>query len=228
MNSTFPDYMFLSENNRKFLDAAIDYCEENNINIYATPESFVYTDDYETVKASGYFYAADDESGELAIAVGLPYWFTIFVHEFGHATQWVDTFTQEDTPYSQTDMDFDGYHIDAGALIELWLKEIIELSDEVLKDAMLRVLNMELDADCRAIQMIRAWNLDMDVEDYIKRSNAYIFFYRYMLESRTWYDPDNKPYENKNIVKNMPTTVDIDHMSSKYDDIMELFRKEKI
>jgi len=65
---------------------------------------------------------------------------------------------------------------------------------------------LELDNEKRSVELMRKWGLDVDIDNYIRKANAYIQFYNYMGKTRRWSNPQNAPYGNPNVVKQMPTT----------------------
>jgi hypothetical protein len=65
--------------------------------------------------------------------------------------------------------------------------------------------DLELDNEKRAVKIIKKFGLDVDIEKYIKKANCYIHFYNRMLATRRWCKPDNSPYDNKRLIKMMPS-----------------------
>ena len=45
---------------------------------------------------------------------------------------------------------------------------------------------LEIDAEKKSVEIIKKWNLPIDVETYIKGANAYIYYYTYMDKYRKW------------------------------------------
>lgn len=64
--------------------------------------------------------------------------------------------------------------------------------------------DLELDNEKRAVKLIKKFDLDIDIERYIKKANAYVFFYNHMLATRKWASPKNSPYRNKRLIEAMP------------------------
>jgi hypothetical protein len=134
------------------------------------------------MKCSGYF---DEENRRLVVAMLNPVSVEVLVHEFGHFTQW-----DERIPIWK-DAGFAMGHI------EDWLngktKRNIEKWMALSRD-------LELDNEKRSVQLIKDFNLPIDIEKYTRSANAYVLFYNWMLTSRKWCKPGNTPYSNKAVV----------------------------
>jgi hypothetical protein len=66
-------------------------------------------------------------------------------------------------------------------------------------------LKLEIDCEKRAVEKIKKHKLSLDIDNYIRRANVYMFSWRYFLDLRCWYHPYYKPYENDELVAIMPT-----------------------
>lgn len=134
------------------------------------------------MKCSGYF---DEANRKLVVALLNPVSVEVLVHEFGHFTQW-----DEKIPIWK----------DAGwamGHIEEWLngkpKRNIEKWMALSRD-------LELDNEKRSVQLIKDFDLPINIEKYTKSANAYVLFYNWMLTSRKWCKPGNTPYSNKTVL----------------------------
>jgi len=135
---------------------------------------------------SGYF---DDCNMELVCSMNRPDSLEILVHEFGHITQWIDKIDL----WKKADISI--------PKVDSWLmgENVSDIKKhlEVTRD-------LELDNEKRAVKIIKKFDLDIDIDQYIKKANAYIFFYTRLLATRKWCSPTNNPYNNKRLVKQMP------------------------
>jgi hypothetical protein len=61
----------------------------------------------------------------------------------------------------------------------------------------------------------------------IRKANAYIYFYHWMRKTRMWSKPENMPYANKNIIKEMPTNLRGKYTSMPKK-VEKLFKQENI
>ncbi|CAB4143552.1 hypothetical protein UFOVP449_217 [uncultured Caudovirales phage] len=163
------------------------------------------------IQCAGYF----DTSAErpvLVVSIGRPEWIEILVHEYCHLTQW------KEQP------EFWNNAIVGITKLDEWIAgEDVENIEHYLG----LVRDLELDNEKRSVELIRKWGLDIDVEQYIRKANAYIQFYNYMGKTRRWSNPQNAPYSNQNVVNAMPNAFRMNYkrMSKR---IEQIFEKEKI
>jgi hypothetical protein len=129
------------------------------------------------------------------------------VHEYCHLTQWVD----KAPVYTKASK----YLI----ALDKWI-EGKNLPIEVVDAAIKGIVDLELDNEKRAVAMIRKYNLNIDKDKYIKKANAYLYFYHWMKETRRWSRSSNIPYKNKVIIDAMPITF-----RGSYDKLPNRFKK---
>ena len=147
----------------------------------------------ETVKCSGWF---DEEKPELVVAMNRPDWIEILAHEYSHLTQWVEQ-------------------------IKLWKDAEISLSKvwEWLDGKNIKNIDkhiavardLELDNEKRTIEVIKLFGLKIDMENYVRKANAYVQFYNYMRKTRKWSKPNNSPYKNERVKSMMSTKFDMNY-----------------
>jgi hypothetical protein len=161
------------------------------------------------VKCSGWF---DEEVPELVVAMNRPDWIEILAHEYGHLTQW-----RENTPIWKE-------AVKSLPKVWGWLDGTnvrnIEKHIGISRD-------LELDNEKRAVKIIKKFELKVDLEHYVKKANAYVQFYNWMLITRKWSKPTNSPYKNKNLVEAMSSKFNMkyDKLTPKLENI---FRTENI
>lgn len=139
-------------------------------------------------QCSGYF---DPEEGKerLVVASNRKDFLSILVHEYAHLTQWADN-CYEWYNYGES------YN-----LVDEWLGgEDVHNIGRHLKRAML----IELDNEKRSVALIKKFKLPIDIDDYIRKANSYMFFWLYLKYTRSWSKASNSPYSNKNIISKMP------------------------
>ena len=83
---------------------------------------------------------------------------------------------------------------------------------------------MELDCEKRAYNLLKIWGFE--TENYIRKANAYIYFWKYLRLTRKWCHPFNSPSANDNILYNMPDTFQKDYTLTKK--LKSIFKKEYI
>ena len=140
---------------------------------------------------AGYFDETEDK-GVLKVAAGAIGWFEVFVHEYGHFTQWRD----QCRPWRDLK--------DSCQIFDAWINTGKDFSDKTVDRAYKAVRNMELDCERRAVKLIKKFDLPIDVKSYIKKANVYIYYHAYIRKYRKWYK-DTAPYRSKRICKLMPT-----------------------
>lgn len=145
--------------------------------------------DSDGLGCSGYF---DSEDRVLAVATQRPDWFVTLLHEYGHMCQW------RDDPGGFDD-DWDEYFWD-------WLVGEKELTQRQLRKAVNRVRGVELDCERRTVALIsRHPELGIDIADYIRKANAYMYLYTVVAHRRKWVGMKRKPpYSVPEIVGRMP------------------------
>ena len=138
------------------------------------------------IKCSGYF---DEDEPALVCSMNRPDSLEILAHEFGHFTQW------------RENIDIWKKSMVSMPLVDEWLegKEVPNI-----KKHLATCRNLELDNEKRAVKIIKKFELDIDIDRYIKKANAYVMFYNRLLATRKWATPKNSPYSNQRIIEKMP------------------------
>ena len=113
----------------------------------------------------------------------------ILAHEFGHFTQWKENIDL-----------WEAVNVSM-PLVDDWLggKDVPNIKKHL---AVCR--DLELDNEKRSVKIIKKFGLDIDIDRYIKKANAYVFFYTRLLATRKWATPKNSPYSNQKIIEKMP------------------------
>lgn len=182
----------------KFVNHVEDKCKENGVELIFMARKYIKLseDDLECV---GYF---DDANKELIIAVKRPImdWLEILVHEYSHMNQWlekepiyIDCKVGENCP---------------GSMIDLWIRKEVELNEEQQREYFKKVRYMELDNERRSVDIIKLWNLPIDVDGYIRQANAYVYFYLAVEDYRKWYDPESNMFDDEDLLEAMPATLE--------------------
>jgi len=147
--------------------------------------------DKEKIKVSGYF---DEDSLKIAVALKKPkkIWLQNLVHEYSHFCQWKEgTKVYKDSDATPGMMEYDS-----------WLTGKAELSDEKLLNCTRALQMMELDCEKKAVAWIEKFKIPLNIKDYIKRANSYVFFYEIVRRQRKWYDT-MAPYESKEVLNSV-------------------------
>jgi hypothetical protein len=201
--------MKLTKNDKKFIELVKSECKKHKVSCKL--KDVKYLKPTPSIKCTGYF---DDENRTLQVAMKQRDSFEVLVHEYGHLTQWV-----EEVPvYTKATK----YLL----AVDKWI-EGTDLPNAVVDAAIQGCVDLELDNEKRSLKLIQKYNLNIDKELYVKKANAYLYFYHWMRQTRKWSGPNNLPYRNKKIIEAMPTTF-----RGKYDKLpkkfQKLFEQEKI
>lgn len=167
-------------------------CNKLGVRVDLRPSGYVKLD--KNIRCSGWF---DSENRHLVVAMNRPDALSILVHEYCHVTQWVegiDLWVKSD---------------DALQKVDQWLggKRVHNI-DRHLATAR----DLELDNEKRAVRMIRKWKLSIDIDEYIKKANAYVHFYNWIRYTRKWSKPGNTPYSNDLVLSTMSTRFNMQYM----------------
>jgi hypothetical protein len=139
-----------------------------------------------SIRCSGYF---DSENKLLVVATKKIEWLDILVHEYAHLTQFVDQCDAWVGAAKTADE------------IDRWLR-----GEEVenIESHIVACRQLELDNEKRSVEIIKIFNLPLDLERYVKKANAYVYFYTWMMKTRKWSKPGNSPYSNETLIDAMP------------------------
>jgi hypothetical protein len=166
-------------------------CKEHNVDLRL--EYYPKIRYAKNMYVSGYF---QDEPAELVTAIKMAEdkWLPILVHESCHMDQWL-----ENTNIWQLQNSKYG---DINSILDNRLKGDKNCTVKQFKEALKKCLRLELDCEKRSVKKIKKYNLPIDVKDYIKKANAYIFLYSIMESTYKWCD--TSPYKINEIYKIMP------------------------
>lgn len=161
------------------------------------------------LKCGGFF---TDEPPTIVAAMGHQDRKILLAHEFCHMTQW-----REKLPlWEASALSLE--------LVDRWLGgeevENIETHIQNCRD-------LELDNEIRTSRLVEEFDLGIDLGEYIKKSNAYVMFYNWVLLKRRWSRPGNSPYINTRILSKMSPKFDMDY-SSLSPELLQIFEEENI
>ena len=161
------------------------------------------------IKCSGYF---DSENKQLVVATKRTDWLDILVHEYAHLTQFADQCDAWVEGASTTDE------------IDRWLggEEIEDIERHIVA-----CRNLELNNEKRSVEIIKKFDLPIDVERYTKKANGYVYFYTWMLRTRRWSKPGNSPYSNETVIEAMPNEFQEDYENLP-DYVVRVFEEQAI
>lgn len=184
-----------------FVFDVIERAKEHKVKIILDPNKV----DFGEGEVSGLF---DSDNLELTVNTNKPIleWLPIFVHESCHMDQHIESAK----PW--LDLDVKGH--DATNLLDMWLGHIIDLNAGQLETIVNKVLEMELDCEKRSVEKIKQYKLPLDIKEYVRKANAYMYFYRALMKTRKWTCKEKSPYSIDDVWKEMPSQLYADQ--SKY------------
>lgn len=200
----------MKRNARKFLTAVKRKCKKESIELKLV-DSFMVTDD-DGVTSNGSF---DSENRVMLVAIGKPEqeWLCTLVHEVAHLDQYV-----EQTPIWKKSCK---YNYGVEDWIACKKKDRVKMIPSIIF-----AMKLELDAEKRAIKMIKKHNLNIDIKDYIRRANAYVNFYKYIMIDFKWYV--TPPYIVPEILSEMSDRFNMDYGIYINKRLKRLYRKHCI
>jgi hypothetical protein len=162
----------------------------------------------DNLKCLGWF----DENDSLVVAMNNSDSLETLVHEYGHLTQFVEN-------------------------NKIWQdgnKSILYVT-EWLNGNYVRNVNshldnvkyLELDNEKRSVEIIKYFNLKINIPNYIKKANSYIHLHNWLKETRRWPNPKNAPYNNDSILKLMSPKFNMNYKKLSIK-LHKAFEKENI
>jgi hypothetical protein len=149
---------------------------------------------------SGYFI--ETPRAELGIAMGKPWqeWAPILLHECCHAAQWSENSELwKNMMYKGRDIvDYFDEYINGKVF------DVNEYGENFIEKITKSIKDVEFDCEKRVVELIKENKIDIDLDVYIKKANAYVWYYDYAFENKIWYPNNNAPYENEEIWSNAP------------------------
>lgn len=148
-----------------------------------------------TVKCDGVFCEGffSDVDKELVVAFkqSTENFVLVFVHEFCHYLQWKEKskIYRKADPYIPT--------------LDKYIAGKIKRSKRTDTAAEL-VQTMELECEKKTIQLIKDYQIPYNIENCIRKSNSYIYFYSILKSTRKWYTVS--PTTVPKIIDQMPAT----------------------
>jgi hypothetical protein len=174
---------------KPFLNSVKRQCKTYGVELMLSPSTHVVVMDNFKEQCSGYF---DGDDKVLVVACGKPVhvWMEILAHEFSHMEQW-----KSDDRWGKWD----------GAALKLWswMDNSAIMNKKQLSNVLDDMIELELDCEMRAVEIIKKWNLPLNIPKYIQKANIYL--YSYALMSHLKHFPTDI-YKDENLIKLVPST----------------------
>ncbi len=179
-----------------YIEENVRICEQYQVPMTLSKSRMI---NYKGLLCAGYF---DDNPLGFAVACGGSHrnWFSTFVHETCHMQQWIDI-----SPIWTRRMD----GIPPSDLFDSWITGQQDLPDDTKEHMIDALVDIELDCERRSAERIRNRSFPIKLDSYIRKSNAYIWSYRYMAQSRDW--DHSALYQHPQVWRRMPAHFDGDY-----------------
>jgi len=145
-----------------------------------------------SLRCNGYF-----DLGPPQFCVGMKKpekdWLRIFVHEYCHFKQWID----KELVFTNFDK------IDGMDNYDDWVNHEAELTKKQILECTRAIQALELNCEKRVVDMIKLFQLPINIHENICRANAYVLFYNYVMKHRYW-SGKVSPYEPKGVLRVTP------------------------
>lgn len=192
-----------NENVQKFLDYVHSQLRKNKFKLILHMDNLKIGKNY----VSGYF---SEDTKEIVISIKEENWLEILVHEFNHFVQFINN-EEKYVLLNQGESNF---------LIELWewLDGDIELNTKRKNLLFKTVQEMELDCERKSVEMIKKFDLPIDIEEYTSIANIYIFYYTYAKKNRCWFSENStiKDIMTEGNLQNLSLDCDFTKLPEEY------------
>ena len=167
------------KNFEKFEEYARNYCTKHDKIITLVPKKTVYQDGFKQFKCSGFC-----DGYEMVVAKKSPRFHTVFIHEFCHLAQMVDSAAK---------------WTDSG---DIWSD--MEKGKVSLKKwgEFMKTIAVERDCERRSLNFIKKFNITCP-ENYARNANIYLYYYQYVFMTGNW-GQKKSPYECEDLYNLMP------------------------
>lgn len=165
-----------------FIGSVVQTCQENGKHLKLLGIPYLR---YAGGKCSGF---CDVHGLTVAIKKPLEEWLLVLIHEAAHLDQVIEKSPVWFNDYAETDE------------IDIWVKNKRTRNKRIDK-CFEAAIALELDCEKRSVKKIKKYNLPVDIGEYIKKSNAYLFSYMVTKQNRCWFE---FPYKIPEIYNKMP------------------------
>lgn len=182
----------MTQTESQFVDFVQSECNTHGIKLELRPVKYLVVNG--RFRCVGYF---DPYDKRLVVATNYENYFSTFVHEYAHMTQWLDPNCSEwiiDEQYS------------GGTKMETWL---LGKNVRGYKRCIAMVRDLELDNEKRTVNIIKEHSLEIDLEDYVRKANCYVLIHNRIMKTRTW--PSSRQIYRPEILEHMSTDFDMQY-----------------
>lgn len=209
LNDNVIESIYIEPYYKDYLYDRLEFAEEHGFKVTLSNKKFKKIDN--DFPCAGYF---SEEDREIFLCMNNPGILYVIVHEFCH----LDQYLTECKAWKDLNKLGKDLYVLHGEYIEGK-----NMPKSLAKDALKATRNFELDCEKRAAKQIIKYHLPMDVEEYVRSANAYVFLYNAMHEARKTIVPLCSPTNIPEIYTKLPA-----HFNNDYDVMPEgYFKKVK-
>jgi len=155
----------------------------------------------------------DPDNKNIEVCINEEGWLGTLTHEFCHLLLYFKNSNKKNKKENE-----------ASEYMWRWLDKDVELENYRIKKYVDTVKYMELECEKLTVKYIKKYSLPIDLEEYVKCANCYIYYYNFIYLHRTWFKSDCHISEMEDILEHMPTTFSLKY--NKFDkDLLDKFRK---
>jgi len=122
-------------------------------------------------------------------------WIPTFLHEYSHYLQWKSSGVWEVS-------DVDPY--------DKWISGK-KVNEKKARESMICLLRDESDCEKKAVNLIRQYHLPINIRNYIKKANSYLYFHEVAYRYKDWYSIGRDPWKFESILSVMPSKFQDDY-----------------
>lgn len=200
MNNIQIDLSTLPPDVREWVNFEITVSNASDIGVHILNRTHVRMDG---IRVHGYFCSDTDK---LVVSGLSPDWLQIMVHESCHRDQYI-----EQIPIWNKKIEIEGEKHDPCYIFWDSLNPLSEYKPRKVREAMLHVMELELDCERRSAKKIDQFYLPINSKEYIQKANAYVYLYHVIPHTRKWYGKGKAPFTLPQVWTKMPTDFDRDY-----------------
>jgi hypothetical protein len=162
---------------KDFLKYVRKTCKENGVKVKIGRGRLVKMTPF-NFKVAGYF---DEDEKLLHCGIGLNEsdFLSTLVHEFAHVLQWIDG------DYAYKNCGHEKYGSVQNVVCQ-WIKDEVDVKNKDLISYTKKMIACELNAERRAVKLIKEYGLPIDIKRYSEHASATLYTYWMTLKTKKW------------------------------------------
>jgi hypothetical protein len=168
----------MNYNTKLFIAYVTNVCIKNKISLFLNQDidySYKFND------CAGVF---DGYTLRVNFKISKSNWLYVLVHEFCHLQQYI----QKVSVWKNLRIKYNGVTDNLINIYQNWL-DYKRVGNKIAKKCCKKIVQLELDCEKRTINMIKKWDLPINLTNYIQNANMHLYSYVFSLKNRN----ENKP-----------------------------------